>query len=46
MVHSTAPVFGGGGNWVGDRRLSIWKSPEEGVVLVNNTRKTEKFQLR
>ena len=34
MVHSTAPVFGGGGNWVGERRLPVWKSQEEGVVLV------------
>ena len=33
-MHSTAPVFSGGGNWVGEGRLPIGKLQEEGVILV------------
>ena len=32
-MHSTAPVFSGAGDRVGERRLPVWKLQEEGVVL-------------
>ena len=32
-MHYTAPVFSGGGDRVGERRLPVWKLQEEGVVL-------------
>ena len=33
-MHSTAPVFSGSRDRVGERRLPIWKLQEEGVVLI------------
>ena len=33
-MHSTAPVFSGGGNWVREGRLAVGELQEECVVLI------------